>query len=118
MVLSDCVCPGHELRLECTVVGAGTTVWGGSAFSGCSNNEIVLLHSHFEHGLTMGCNNGEIVGRSIRKVGDNYTSQLTVHLNVNFTLRGKTVECFYDDGLHEVTVGNYAIIYPSTIGIQ
>ena len=24
MVLSDCVCPGHELRLECTVVGGGS----------------------------------------------------------------------------------------------
>ena len=114
---SDCICPGHELRLECTVVGGASTVWEGSAFSGCSNNEIVLRHSQYEHGLAVGeCNNGVIVGRSIRQVGDNYTSQLTVHLNVNSTLRGKTVECFHDDGLHEVTVGNYKITYPSLRG--
>ena len=116
VVLSDCVCPGHELRLECTVVGGANTVWGGSAFSGCSsaNNKIVLLHSRFEHGLAVGkCNNGEIIGRGIRQVGLNYTSQLIVYLNVNSTLRGKTVECFHDDGLYnEVTVDNYTIIYP------
>ena len=119
VVLSDCVCPGHELRLECTVVRGATTVWGGSAFSGCSNNEIVLRHSQFEHGLAVGeCNNGVIVGRSIRQVGDNYTSQLIVHLDLHPTLRGKTVECFHDDGLHEVTVGNYTIIYPSLRGTE
>ena len=117
MVLSDCVCPGDELRLECTVVGVGSTVWSGSAFSGCHWNEIVLLHSRFEHGLAVReCNNGVIIGRSIRHVGDNYTSQLTVHLNVNSTLRGKTVECFHDDGSQETSVGNYTIIYPSTRG--
>ena len=116
MVQSDCVCPGHELRLECTVVGAGTTVWGGSAFS--SNNEIVLLHSLFDHGLAVGeCNNGAIVGRGIRQVGLNFTSQLIVHLNVNSTLRGKTVECFHDNGLQATSVGNHTIIYPSPRGI-
>ena len=119
MVLSDCVCPGHELRLECTVVGAGSTVWSGSAFSVCHWNEIVLLHSWFEDGLAVReCNNGviAIVGRSIRQVGDNYTSQLTVHLNVNSTLRGKTVECFHDDGLKLTSIGDYTITYPSPRG--
>ena len=120
MVLSDCVCPGHELRLECTVVGGVNTVWRGSAFRGCSNtnNEIVLRHSLFEHGLAMGeCNNGVIVGRSIRQEGDNYTSQLIVHLNVNSTLRGKTVECIYDDGKCTIPIGNHTIIYPLPLGI-
>ena len=118
MVLSDCVCPGHELRLECTVVGAGSTVWRGSAFIRCSNNEIVLRHSRFKHGPAVGeCNSGLIVGRSIRQVGDNFTSQLTVHLNVNSTLRGKTVECFHDNGLQATSVGNHTITYPSPRGI-
>ena len=113
MVLSDCVCPGHELRLECTVVGAGTTVWRGSAFSGCNNNEIVLLHSRLE--TTSGeCNNGAIVGHGIRQVGLNYTSQLIVHLNA--TLRGKSLECFHDDGTKLRSIGNYTITYPSPRG--
>ena len=55
MVLSDCVCPGHELRLECTVVGVGLTVWRGSAFSDCSGSRLVLRHSQFENGTYETC---------------------------------------------------------------
>ena len=118
VVLSDCVCPGHELRLECTVVGGGSTIWAGSAFSGCSNNEIVLRHSQFEHGLTVReCNNGVIVGRSIRQVGLNYTSHLIVHLDLHPTLRGKTVECISDNGTYSMPIGNHTIIYPLPLGI-
>ena len=54
MVLSDCVCPGHELRLECTVVGGAATNWRGSAFD-CLEvqlTEIVLRHSQFESGTS------------------------------------------------------------------
>ena len=45
MVLSDCVCPGHELRLECTYMNGIATLWRGSAFD-CPelNNEILLQH--------------------------------------------------------------------------
>ena len=113
MVLNDCVCPGDELRLECTVVRAGTTVWGGSAFSGCSNNEIVLLPSRGET-ATGECNNGAIVGHGIRQVGLNYTSQLIVHLDA--TLRGKSLECVHDDGLKLTSIGDYTITYPSPRG--
>ena len=48
VVLSECVCPGRELRLECTVVGGFATVWSGTAFDcEAQGNEIVLCHSQF-----------------------------------------------------------------------
>ena len=62
MVLSECVCPGRELRLQCTVMGGGTTVWRGTAFD-CleQSDEIVLRRFHFESGRATGeCNNGMI----------------------------------------------------------
>ena len=57
VALSDCVCPGHELRLECTVVGGGA-VWRGSAFDCHVTNEIILLHFRFISGTSGVCNNG------------------------------------------------------------
>ena len=50
VVLSECVCPGRELRLECTVVGLGTTVWSGTAFDcpGQAHSEILLCHIQFD----------------------------------------------------------------------
>ena len=108
MVLSDCVCPDHELRLECTVVGAGTTVWRGSAFD-CPNfrNEIVLQHSRFESGTYRTCN--RIIAHSINTTSDcdgiKYISQLIIQLDMNKTLEGRTVECIYDNGLCSKVIG-------------
>ena len=116
MVLSDCVCPGHELRLECTVVGYGGTVWSGSAFD-CppSNNRIVLLHSQFESGTSGGCNNGGIIGRSINTTSDSdgikFISQLIIQLDESGTLEGRTVECRCDHGLHDILIGTHVISY-------
>ena len=107
LVLDECTC---ELRLECTVVGGGFTVWRGSAFSGCSNNHIQLRHTQFEAGTAVGeCNDGVIVGHGVKMVDLNFTSQLIIHLDVNSTLEGRTVECVYNDGLHETVTGNYTI---------
>ena len=97
--MSGCVCPGDTLIYECTVMGRGSTVWTGTAFNcSSSNNEILLLHTHFssiegDYGL---CNNGAIVGQSLGVEGNNYTSQLNV--TVTPDIAGKIVECFYDDG--------------------
>ena len=80
-------------------MGRGSTVWTGTAFNcSSSNNDILLLHSHFSstEGGYGSCNNGAIVGRSLGVEGNYYTSQLNV--TVTTDVAGKTVECFYDDG--------------------
>ena len=111
VVLSDCVCPGHELRLQCTVVGSGATVWRGTAFNCIYNchNDIFLRHSQFESGISRECNNGRIIGRSINTTSDSdgvkYISQLIIQLDEKNTLDGRTVECIYDDGLVTKVIG-------------
>ena len=112
VVLSNCVCPGHELRLECTVVGNGSTDWRGSSFD-CptSGNVIILLHSRFQsgHGSSGSCNNGRIIGRIINTTSDGdgikYISQLIIQLDENSTLDGRTVECVHDNGLYLKVIG-------------
>ena len=119
MVLSDCVCPGHELRLQCTVVGGVSTVWKGSASSDCQNNEIVLQHTRFRDDTPVGeCNNGRIVAHGIRRVDNNFTSEININLDVNSALSGNTITCFRDDGTMLMSIGNYTITYPSPTGIS
>lgn len=114
-MLTTCVCPGHELRLECTVVGAGITIWTGSSFN-CSHqsNEITLRHSQFKDGTVSGlCNGGRITGQSISSTsgsgGVKYTSQLIIQLDVNGTLNNTTVKCLHD--IHDNLIGTHTIIY-------
>lgn len=127
MVVSKCACPGRELRLLCTVVGGGNTIWRGTAFDHtCRSgkyNEIVLRHSKFESGREIGeCNDGTIIGRSLNRTLDGsnfiFTSQLVIHLPLpnatNDTLEGKTVDCIYDDGLtasETNTIGTHTITF-------
>ena len=71
---------------ECTVMGGSATVWNGNAFN-CPNNdnEIILLHPFLnqpdeDHSKT--CNDGNIVGRSIKTdASNNHTSQLYVKVS-------------------------------------
>ena len=120
VVLSDCVCPGHELRLECTVVGGGATIWKGSIFD-CTGNcySIILRHSQFENGTSGVCNNGRIIGRSINTTSDSdgikFISQLIIQLDVNDTLEGRTVECVHNFNT-QTTIGTHTII-PRNKGI-
>ena len=118
MELSDCVCPGHELRLQCTVVGPGFTVWKGSAFTehNCSSDQVQLRHSQFKSGTaTNDCNNGTIIARGINKTshsdGDKFISQLTIQLGVNDSLDGRTVECVHDHQAQRITKYTYTIHY-------
>ena len=119
VVLSECACPGGELRLEYTVVGLGSTVWSGTAFD-CpgQGDEILLRHTQFESGVEGQCTNGMIIGHSHNRTFDGpnskFTSQLIIHLpllNATNTLEGKTVECIYDDGTTTTVTGTYTIAY-------
>ena len=97
--VNECVCPGDKLTYRCTVQGSdttGATVWSGTAFSGCLQNEILLQHSDFTPtgGPTGRCNNGGIVGQSLGAQGNNFTSQLNVTITPETA--GKTIMCSYD----------------------
>ena len=116
--VNDCVCPGDQLTYRCTVQGSpnGATIWSGTAFSGCPQDDILLQHRQFTPtgGTTGSCNNGVIVGRSLDEQGNNYTSQLNVTITPETA--GKTIMCSYDalDGQNimikfsTITPGNHA----------
>ena len=97
--LSDCTCPGYELKLWCTVTGIGFIEWSGTVFSEeCTINFRI---SRFESGKRgESCNDGSIVGHWIERHGPNYTSQLTIL--VNSTMAGKTIDCVHIDPLHDI----------------
>ena len=77
---NDCICSGQTLMFECNVIGAGSTVWSGSAFN-CPLGEIVLCRTQFT-GSTGACSGEvQIVALGI-SVDDNcYTSWLNVTLS-------------------------------------
>jgi hypothetical protein len=110
--VNDCVCPGDKLTYRCTVQGSavGATIWNGTAFSGCQQNEIFLQHWQYTPtgGPASICNNGAIVGQSLGVQGNNYTSQLNVTITPETA--GKTIMCVYDD-----LIGNQPTIKFSTI---
>jgi hypothetical protein len=81
---------------ECTIMGSTATVWNGNAFN-CPNthDEIILLHpfqSNVDHART--CNNGNIVGRSIKTDTNIHTSRL--YVKVSNDLIGKSIFCTSD----------------------
>jgi hypothetical protein len=96
--VNECVCPGDKLTYRCIVQGSanGATIWNGTAFSGCPQDEILLRHGDFisTGGLTGTCNNGAIVGQSLGVQGNNYTSQLNVTITPETI--GKTITCAYN----------------------
>ena len=81
-------------------------VWRGSAFDFISE-EIVLLHDHFL-GAYGECNNGSIVGQSLKIENGHYTSQLLV--NVTTAMIERSIECVYDDPSNITTGGSLIII--------
>ena len=96
--MNKCVCPGDKVIYRCTIQGeeTGATIWTGSAFRGCQQDEILLQHSLFlpTSGPIGTCNNEDIVGHSLGVQGNNYTSQLNV--TVTQDTAGKTITCAYD----------------------
>ena len=103
---AQCVCPGDILTYECTVEGAGSTIWTGSAFTcSASRNEISLLHNRFSstEGDYGSCNNEAIVARSlgVNVEGNLYTSQLNV--TVTAEIAGMTIMCLYFNFYNEST---------------
>ena len=101
------VCPGDVLMYNCTINGAGSTIWSGSAFD-CEmrNDEIILRHSQFESGSSGNCNDGAVTAQSLGVVDNTcFSSQLSV--TVNLEMNNKTVQC-----AHSTT-----IITPIGVGI-
>ena len=101
-------------------MGAGLTIWTGSAFD-CSpkNNEILLRHSQFEvMPMSETCNNGRIIGHGISGIfgseGIKYISQLIIQLNVNDTLEGETVKCVHNNLRNEIVLGTHVITHTTT----
>ena len=111
-VVSSCVCPGCELVVECAVTDGGVTIWQGTIFDGCQNENIILRHSQFNtSGIVMhvSCGTkGPVVGRSVSVAGGSFTSQLLVNFTDN--LIGKTIECANESGQ---IVGSKQIDIPS-----
>lgn len=101
----NCVCPGGKLTFTCTINEGGTTLWTGTAFTGCSLNEILLRHSQFsEPGGAFGrCNNGAITGRSIGVIDECYSSMLNVTVSSDFN--GETIRCNHDGNGVTRTIG-------------
>ena len=95
---NDCVCQGHNVTYECTVFGGGATVWKGTAFDcSLSSDEFVFFHGvNYTLQNPLICNNGAIIGRSIRAENNSYTSQITVQISDE--LNGTSVVCAYDNG--------------------
>ena len=116
LITSDCTCPGYTQVYECIVVGdfVGTTVWQGTALNCEVGTVINLLHSEFisQEGAFGNCNDGGIVGCSLRIENNRYTSQLGVV--VTNDMSGETIECVYDNGATTTEIGNYSINLTST----
>lgn len=111
-----CACPGDTLTFTCNAVGGGATIWRGTAFN-CSeeNNQIRLRHSQFASadGVVGSCNKGAIVGQSIGKENNCYSSRLNVSIDVLFN--NKTVECVQDsfsstNGTTEIGQSSFNVI--------
>ena len=92
--------------------GGHGTVWKGTTFSGCNNNEIVLLHRRFAEGDSGQCNDGDITAWSVgvESNGSSYISRLEVLLKpVHDEIMMENVTCAHDDGENETEIGSIAI---------
>ena len=106
---SNCgTCVGHQQIYECTTVGIGSTVWRGTAFTGCPGSSIILSHSLYSSGTSGICNSGAIMGRSLGRDNNCYTSQLNI--TVDTSMNGQTIQCVYNDGATESEIGTNTIL--------
>ena len=91
-------------------------MWQGSQVFDCPDfsNEILLPHNSFGSSVMGECNDGSIVGRSLRVDGNRYTSQLSIEYDERFN--GKNITCAHDNGL-TISSGISLMITHSMTGI-
>jgi hypothetical protein len=115
--LNDCTCLGYTQTFECTVFGAGVTIWNGIFFD-CENG-IELRHSRYNNimddmdpenvGPPRGeCNQGAILAKSIGAFEECYTSQLIVTVGEE-TING-TIECIHDNFIERTIINQKSLI--------
>ena len=101
---------------ECTVSGgegdtAVTTVWKGGAFHCKDSPNVITLLYNSPQNVSQSCNNGDIIGRSVKlentSYGINHTSQLLVTLTSDIV--NSWIECVDDNGFNEALVGSLNI---------
>ena len=100
---------------ECTVEGdVGATLWNGSVFD-CpeTGNELTLIHIRKFTNTLKGCNNGAILGHGVCVVENSYTSQ--INITVDYSMDGKSVTCFYDNGTSIMFIGNSSLMVTTGI---
>ena len=91
--LNDCTCLGYTQTFECTVFGAGYTIWNSTLFD-CSNQEIRLRHSRYssvDSPANGECNQGSVMAKSIGIHHQCYISHLTV--TIEEEMINSTIEC-------------------------
>lgn len=106
-----CACSGTVLTFNCTTVGLGTTLWGGTAFN-CENrgNQIILLNGQFLSGDTgsSGVCGDNIVAEGIKVEGNCHTSQLDITVTSS-EINQTTIVCTYSSSQGLSTVGRGVI---------
>ena len=115
-----CICPGDIVNYQCTIINGsygGFTIFRAkpSSFVGCTRNntDIVLSHSQFnrsQHGFNISCNNETVIGQILSNDDGIYSSQLNI--TVTTQLIGDTIECFHDNGMQSILVGESPIYNP------
>ena len=103
VAVNSCTCEGYVQIYECRVTGYGATIWKGTALD-ChsSTNEIVILPSDSVN-RSITCNNGEIVGRLVRRENNSYVSQLSV--SVSSEVIGGSIGCYHEVGVDALEIG-------------
>ena len=108
---SGCTCPGYSVTFTCSILGGGNTIWKGSAFdcpstSDSNNNQILLLHSRFgtDQNPSGSCNNGDIQGGGVSRVGGCFISELNVTITPGVV--GKEIQCVHDNTSAEILIGS------------
>ena len=113
------ICPRDTVVYQCTVCGAGATVWSGSLFA-CVGDKIILRHHQFRNGSASGeCNNGTVIAQSTGVVStdansslsvrDCYSSQLNISTNID--MDNKTVTCLRVDNITETVVDTLTLTF-------
>lgn len=119
----ECTVNG-TIMFECIVNGdtRDSTLWQGSAFTDCNNNEIILLHNRFgkDDGTIPNRCNGAMTVQSMRvennSISSNesqtlYISQLVVVVQPEMI--GTNIECNYEDindtGSTNLNIGNISL---------